>query len=259
LDCINITMLAAQGMTGPIKIFEGPKGVKDVFDMELDYDWSKENFELISKCILKKYNAEVHAGASIEAALLLQKEHGFTAAEIEKIQVNTFITAYHIIGSGSYGDRKIVHSKEQADHSLFYVLAAALVAGEVYPEQFEPSFINRDDVQELLQKIEVDTVFPLHKPVVVAGLLDPYTQAYPDKMKTKVTITLKNGKKISREQEDYHGFFTRPFSWEDTIEKFNRLTGTTINARRKNLIVQTIKKLDQETDLGGLLKLICEP
>jgi 2-methylcitrate dehydratase len=259
LDCINICMLAAQGMTGPIAIFEGPKGVKDVFDMELDYDWTKENFELISKCILKKYNAEVHAQSAIEAALLLKEEHGFSAAEIEKITVTTFLTAYHIIGSGNYGDRKNVHSKEQADHSFFYLIAAALIDGEIYPEQFEPGYIKRNDVQELLQKVEVETGFPLHKPVVVAGLLDPYTQAYPDKMKTKVAITLKDGKKISREQEDYHGFFTRPFSWEDTIGKFDRLTGATINTRRKNLIVQTIKKLDQEADIGGLLKLICEP
>jgi 2-methylcitrate dehydratase len=259
LDCINITMLAAQGITGPIAIFEGPKGVKDVFDMELDYDWSKENFELISKCILKKYNAEVHAQSAIETALLLKQQHGFTADEIEKIAVTTFITAYHIIGSGNYGDRKIVHSKEQADHSFFYLIAVALIDGEIYPEQFEPRRINKPDVQELLQKITVDTGFPLHKPVMVAGLLDPYTQAYPKKMKTKISITLKNGTNFTAEQDDYHGFFTRPFSWQDTIDKFKRLTGATINEKRKDLIVQLIKKLDQENDIGGLLKLICQP
>lgn len=49
LDCINITLLAEQGMTGPVSIFEGPRGFKDVFDMDLEYDWSKENFELIRK------------------------------------------------------------------------------------------------------------------------------------------------------------------------------------------------------------------
>jgi 2-methylcitrate dehydratase len=152
-----------------------------------------------------------------------------------------------------------VHSKEQADHSFFYLIAVALIDGEIYPEQFEPKRINKPDVQELLQKITVDTGFPLHKPVVVAGLLDPYTNAYPEKMKTRVSITLKNGTNFTREQEDYHGFFTKPFSWQDTVDKFNRLTGNTINERRKDLIVQQVKKLEQENDIGGLLKLICQP
>jgi 2-methylcitrate dehydratase len=37
-------------------------------------------------------------------------------------------------------------------------------------------------------------------------------------MKAKVKIELKNGGTLTREQEDYHGFFTRPFSWDEVIE-----------------------------------------
>jgi 2-methylcitrate dehydratase len=54
--------------------------------------------------------------------------------DIEKIDITTFLTAYHITGSNVYGDRKIVETKEQADHSLFYVVAVALLDGDVYPE-----------------------------------------------------------------------------------------------------------------------------
>jgi 2-methylcitrate dehydratase len=252
LDCVNIALLAEQGMTGPIAIFEGSKGVKDVFDMELDYDWSKENFELIQKCILKKYNAEVHAQSALDAVLELKEQHHILAENIKNVEITTFLTAYHIIGSGAYGDRKNVMSKEQADHSLFYLAAVALLDGQVYPEQFEPERINNGDVQQLLKKISVNTKFPLHKPLMIAGLLDPYTQAYPEKMKASVDITLHDGKTFTCEKEDYHGFFTRPFTWEDTIDKFKRLSANTVTEEKQEQIITTIINLDKESSMDNI-------
>ena len=253
LDCTNIVLLAEQGMTGPISIFEGPKGVEDVFGMKLDYDWSKETFELIPKCVLKEYNAEVHAQSMLNAIITLRQKHNPDPVNIEKINLTTFLTAYHIIGSGSYGDRKTVHSKEQADHSLFYLAAVALLDGEVYPEQFEPERINRPDVQELLQKVYVDTKFPLHKPVMVAGMLDPYTMVYPREMKAKAEIVLKDGNSLVCDAEDYHGFHTRPFSWEDTVRKFRRLASGIINEQQMDDLVYTVQHLDELTEMNPLL------
>jgi 2-methylcitrate dehydratase len=180
-NCVNIVLLAKEGMTGPIEVFEGPKGYKDAFDMELKYEWRNENFELIKNCVLKSYNAEVHAQSLIEAALELKKQHRFKTEEIKEIKAATFLTAYHIVGGGEYGDRMKVHSKEQADHSLPYLLAVALLDGDVYPEQFLPKRIMKEDVQNLLKKVKVHTKFPLHKPKKIAGVLDSYTEAYPEK------------------------------------------------------------------------------
>jgi 2-methylcitrate dehydratase len=253
LDCTNIVLLAEQGMTGPISIFEGPKGVEDVFGMKLDYDWAKETFELIPKCVLKGYNAEVHAQSILEAIITLRGKHDIDPAFIEKINLTTFLTAYHIIGSGSYGDRKTVHSKEQADHSLFYLAAVALLDGAVYPEQFEPERINRADVQDLLQKVHVNTKFPLHKPVMVAGMLDPYTMAYPGKMKAEAEIVLKDGNSLVCETDDYYGFHTRPFSWEDCIRKFRRLATGIISEQQMDDLVYSVRHLDELTEMAPLI------
>ncbi|WP_082035782.1 MmgE/PrpD family protein [Pedobacter lusitanus] len=173
MECLGTVFLAKEGMTGPIAIFEGPKGFKEVFGLKLDYDWAKENFELISKCVLKAYNAEVHSQPSLEAITEFKQQHHINATEVDQIEITTFLTAYHIIGSGAYGNRQIVETKEQADHSLFYLAAVALIDGEVYPDQLEPERINRKDVQELLQKVSVKTGFPIHQPISIAGLLDP--------------------------------------------------------------------------------------
>jgi len=256
LNCVNICFLAREGMTGPVAIFEGPKGFDDVFGMRLDYDWDSETFELLPRCVLKKYNVEVHAQATLEALDELRKQQQVNPEEIESVELTTFLTAYHIIGSGAYGNRQIVETKEQADHSLFYAAAVLLLDGEVYPEQYEPERIKNNDVQQLLKKVKVSTGFPLHQPLVVAGILDPYTVAYPDKMKTKVEIGLKNGQTLTREQEDYHGFFTRPFTWNDTIEKFRRLSNNIVSAEMQEQLIGTVRNLENLPEISTLINLL---
>lgn len=258
LNCMGITLLAREDMTGPIAIFEGPKGFQEVFDMKLDYDWNKETFELIPRCVLKRYNVEVHAQSSLEAIDELRKQHIFKATDIAKVAITTFLTAYHIIGSGAYGDRQLVESKEQADHSLFYAAAVLLLDGDIYPEQYEPERIKRADVQELLRKVTVSTGFPLHEPLKVAGVLDPYTRAYPDKVKAKVEITLKNSETFTCEKEDYHGFFSRPFSWEEVEAKFRRLTAGVTSETVQLQLIKLVKALDEQVDLSELIRLLAE-
>lgn len=254
-NCTNIVLLAREGVTGPVALFEGPKGFKEVFDMKLDFDWSKDKFELIKQCILKRYNAEVHTQPAIQAALELKERHNIRAGDIRKVEITTFLTAYHITGSGAYGDRQKVETKEQGDHSLFYVVAVALLDGDVYPRQFEPGRIERADVQELLRKISVNTKSPIHQPVKLAGILDPYTEAYPGKVMARVEITLDDGRHYTCEKSDYPGFFTDPFTWEDVIEKFKRLTTDVIDADVQTRVIKVVRELENYSinDLIDLL------
>jgi 2-methylcitrate dehydratase len=245
MSCMNIVFMAKNGITGPLTIFEGPKGFKDIFNMKLDYDWEKEDFSLISRCALKSYNAEVHTQSTIAAMLELRERGGIAVDEIERIEITTFLTAYHITGGGAYGDRKNVHSKEQADHSLPYVSAVALLDGEVCPRQFSPDRIEREDVQRLIKKINVRTASPIHKPLVLAGILDPYTNVYPRELPAKVTICMKNKRPVSAEKKDYKGFFTDPFSWQDAEEKFVKLTARVLSPDMQVRIAGTVKKLGQ--------------
>ncbi len=247
LGIYNIVALAKQGITGPISLFEGPKGFKDVFGMELTYDWQEENFELIKKCSLKSYNSEVHTQSILEAVLEMKEEHAIAADEIKDVKVTTFLTSYHIVGGGLYGDRKEVHSKEQADHSLPYLIAVAFLDGKVEETQLLPERINQQDVQELLKKIEVDTCFPITKPVKIVGMIDPYTSAYPEKLKCKVEVCLKNDTKFSNEKEDFKGYYTRPFSWEDTKDKFKRLSKNAASLSKQDALIETIQHLEDRS------------
>ncbi|HEY6955188.1 MAG TPA: MmgE/PrpD family protein [Flavisolibacter sp.] len=243
--CMNIVLQAKNGMTGPTQIFEGNKGFSKEIGMELKYNWNEDQFDLIPKCILKSYNSEVHTQSLIEAALELKQAHNIDPAEIEHIELITFLTAYHIVGGGEYGDRHTVFSKEQGDHSLPYTVAAALLDNELYPDAFLPDRINRPDVQQLLKKVDVKTRLPFHKPLEAAGLLDPYTKKYPGKMMGEVRIKMKNGDEYSLEKEDYYGFHTRPMSWSDVKKKFLRLSSENAGKELQEEIVDVITNLEK--------------
>jgi 2-methylcitrate dehydratase len=244
-NCLNKAFLAKRGMTGPYSIFEGPMAMNQIMDMELVHNWShEEEFELIPRCILKEYNSEVHSQSLIEALLELDQQQHFSADSVKEIEATTFLTAYHIIGGGEYGDRKLVVNKEQADHSLPYLLAVALLDKDIYPKQLTIDRINRSDVQELLQKVTVSTSLPLKEPRKLVTHLDPYTLAYPDKMMAKISIKLEDGKHHSIEKEDYHGFFTRPLQWSDVEKKFHRLMDGIISHSSQQQIVSIIGEFE---------------
>ncbi len=236
--------LAKRGITGPPEVFEGNKGFMDSIAGQFSIDWAREDLERVTDTIIKKYNAEIHSQASIEGALELKHDHGIDPASIDAIEIETFDVAYHIIGGGEEGDKTIVRTKEEADHSLHYMVAVALLDDQVLPDQYKPERIERDDVQSLLRKVSVSPK-------------DEYSEAFPDEMRCRVTIRLSDGQEHSIEKRDYEGFQTRPMSWETVSDKFMRLAAPYTDERQRTEIIETVKQLD-DADIADFVALLTE-
>ena len=101
----------------------------------------REDLESVRRTILKRFNAEIHSQSAIEALLELRAAHAIEAAEVERVELDTFQVAYDIIGGGEEGSKYEIATKEEADHSLPYLLAVALLDGQVLPEQYRPERI----------------------------------------------------------------------------------------------------------------------
>lgn len=228
--CTHAAFLAMQGITGPLEVFEGNKGFMDAIAGQFELDWSQENLERVTRTILKRYNAEIHSQAVIEGILELKREYGFTAAEVTQVKIEIFDVAYHIIGGGEEGNKTIVRTKEEADHSLPYMVAAALLDGRVMPEQYRLERIRRDDVQTLLRKISVQPS-------------EAYSQRFPDEMPCRITVLL-NNKVLIKEKQDYEGFHTNPMRWETVVQKFERLSKPYTDAPLRLKIIDTVADLD---------------
>jgi 2-methylcitrate dehydratase len=234
----NAAFLAMRGVTGPREVFEGNKGFIDAIAGPFEIDWSREDLESVRRTILKRYDAEIHSQSAIEALLELRAEHGLQGADVERIELDTFQVAFDIIGGGEEGDKHQVRSKEEADHSLPYLLSVALLDGQVLPEQYLPERIVADDVQQLLRRVEV-------RP-------DPeLSRRFPNQHSARLRLHLHDGRTLEREKHDYEGFHTRPMSWDAVAAKFNRLAAGHTDSGLRARIVDAVRRLDELDHRGA--------
>ena len=239
----HAAFLAMRGITGPLEVFEGNKGLMDAITGPFELDWTQENLEAVRRTSVKKYNAEFHSQSALEGVLELRVAHHVRPEEIENIRIDIFDVAYHIIGGGEEGDKQRVRTKEEADHSLPYMVAVALLDGDVSPAQYLPERIVREDVQSLLRRVIIQPDEAL-------------SQRFPAEMPCRITITLKNGRTLGIEKQDYEGFYTRPMSWEKAAAKFERLAAPYTDNAQRAAIVETVallesKEVVQLTQLSG--------
>ncbi len=241
-SCTHATFLAMRGITGPLEVFEGNKGFMDSIAGKFNINWSDEDLERVTQTILKRYNAEIHSQSALEGILELKKEYGLGGGEVAGVEIEIFDVAYNIIGGGEEGNKKIVRTKEEADHSLPYLVAVAILDGQVMPEQYKADRIESQDVQALLRKVTV-------KPSL------DYSRRFPDEMPCRITLTLRDGRRIEKEKHDYEGFRTRPMSWERAVEKFEKLAAPYTERSLCREIISAVSNLEaiQVSDLTKLL------
>lgn len=241
--CVRAAMLAKRGLTGPLQVFEGKKGFMDVVSGYFEIDWSRENLESVNRTILKKYNAEIHSQTAIEAILDLRREYGIAPEAIQQLEVKIFDVAFNIIGGGYEGDKSVVKTKEQADHSLPYIVAVALLDGSVMPEQYLPERIEGHDVQQLLRRIAVQPS-------------DEFSDRFPEEMPCRITVRLRDDRRLTKESSEYEGFHTRPMSWDAALKKYERLSRPYTTTLLRNSIVRAVADIEDTATVTPLMQLL---
>jgi len=238
----HAAFLAMRGITGPLEVFEGDKGFMEAIAGHFEIDWRQENLESVRRTSVKRFNAEFHSQSVLEGVLELQEFYQVRPAEIERIEVEVFDVAYHIIGGGEEGNKHCVRTKEEADHSLPYLVAVALLDGEVTPAQYRPERIAREDVQALLRRVNV-------RPN------DALSQRFPVEMPCHLRVFLTGRRVLHLEKRDYAGFLTRPFTWEQAVAKFERLASPYAGRELCQAIVEAVAHLEtiEVHELAALL------
>ena len=236
------TMLAGRGITGPRGLFEGPNGLEQLFDQPIDLRTSDRSLTAVEQTYLKQYCALIHGQVIIDATLALRDEHGITGGDVAAVALEVFQGAFDIAGGGRYGNKDHPVTKEQADYNLKYLVAVALLDGQVGPEQLETERVRRDDVQDLLARVRV---------VAAADL----TAAYPERTAARVRIVLVDGRELHREQSDFEGSPTRPMPWDRVVQKVHWLGEPFADAALRAEIIDAVWRLDEISvaELAGLL------
>jgi len=242
LGAMNTLFLARRGVEGPLQVIEGPLGIDHLLGMKIDIDWDKQGYEGVTESTIKKYNSMIHTQSAVHCMVQLARQKKLDPNKIVSIEAAVFQLAFDFAGGGLYGVDKVIRTKEQADHSLPYLLSVALIDGDVTPAQFKPDRIAKPDVQALLKRVSTR---PNHE----------FTALYPRKMPAKVTIRLQDGTVIEHEVQDYPGLASRPFTWDESVEKFDGLVVGRIDAGLSREIKDAVLSLEsiQARDLVKLL------
>ncbi|WP_324192069.1 MmgE/PrpD family protein [Nocardia puris] len=235
-------LLASRGITGPEAVFEGNKGFKDAIAGPFEIDWAAEGLDAVLRTIVKKHNAEIHSQSALDAALDIRAQDGFTARAVRAVRLRTFDVAFSIIGGGEEGGKHDIRTKEEADHSLPYMLAVALLDGHLTPEQYTPERIAADDVQELLAKVEVTPSPEL-------------TAKFPGLLPAELEVELADGTVFAAARDDYRGFVTDPLTWAVARAKFDLLAAPFADTALREDIADAVRRLE-DLDVAALTALL---
>ncbi|WP_165211939.1 MmgE/PrpD family protein [Streptococcus tangpeifui] len=240
---MSSALLAKYNITGPREVFEGNKGFYETIAGKFEIDWEKEGLERVLKTIIKRYNAEIHSQSSIEGLIEFRNKEHLAPEAIKEIRLDTFDVAFNIIGGGEEGDKKQIRLKEEADHSLPYMLSAAYLDGQVLPAQYEQDRILKDDIQNLLQKVTVRE--------------NPeFSKRFPNEMAIRLEVETNDGHVYTIDKDDYQGFTSRPATWEVLLEKYHLLTES-IDQTLAQKIADTIARLE-DIDISELTNLLAK-
>ncbi|HBK81491.1 MAG TPA: 2-methylcitrate dehydratase [Nitrospinae bacterium] len=241
-NSVHAAFLAMRGVTGPIQIFEGRRGLFESITGPFEIDWASEDLEKTLGISVKKFNAGVHSQTAIEGVTEMKGEHQIAPDQIESVAVETYERAYFIMGGGGAGDKHDVQNKETADHSLPYVIAAGLIDEQVMPAQYELDRILAEDVQALLRRVTISCE-------------DDLTARYPAQSPVRITINMKDGAVFEKEKPGFEGFPASPMRWETLLGKFEELSGPHTSAGLRGEITDAVERLDsiQIRELTALL------
>ena len=236
-------LLAEKGYTGPEHVIDGKEGLVHCFGPEWKLnvltDGLGESWR-ITQCGMKFFPTEALTHAPISAVLDLVKQNDLHPEEVAKVQIRSLARAADILSDPSKYDP---HTKETADHSLPYVIAAALVDRQVTPAQFEMSKIMDATIRGQLKKVEV--------------VADPEIEkVFPALQRVIVNIATRDGQAFSRQLDFPKGDPRNPLSDAEIEEKFRALAEGVLSKKAQDKLIAAIWDLENSDSVSKLMRLM---
>ncbi len=229
-------LLAKEGYTGPEHVIDGKEGLVDAFGPEFELNILTDNLGKdwrILRCSMKAFAAEALTHSPITATLKIVQQNDIKPEEISEILVKTVARAADILSDPS---KYQPTTKETADHSLPYCLAAAVVDGMVTPAQFKEEKLKDPRIWELLPKIKV--------------VAEPeFEELFPRLKATEVTITTKENVKHILRVDYPKGDYRDPMSDEELLYKFDSMVLDKVNREKRDRMVEMIWNLEKIADV----------
>jgi 2-methylcitrate dehydratase PrpD len=239
--------LAAAGYTGIKRVFEREYGgFLSVFGEGHDPDAALLTGQLgqwweTTLIMVKSYAAMGGLHGAIDAARQLR--NSVAPEDIAKVDITVGETIYK---HGWWQPERPL-TPIGAQMNIGYATAAALLDGNVLPEQFTPARLDSDDIWNL---IAVTTVH-LDESLAQADITERF--------RTDVTVTTRDGAVHHAAVPLPHGAPTDPVTNDELVAKFHALADRVTNRGRAEAIERAVVGLEDLDDTEYLIDLLAAP
>ncbi|MCC6535844.1 MAG: MmgE/PrpD family protein [Burkholderiales bacterium] len=216
---IEAAYLASHGITGPLEIFEGKRGMASIMLGECDWDVLTapvDRWRLPRTCI-KQYPAAYIIHSAIDATLALRREHALSPDRISAVSIAGFGWLIEDMVHGMGGkSRYDIDARETADHSLPYCVAVSLVDGEYTLTQLAESRWSAPELKSMLSKVKC-----VHDPALDGG--------FPANRPARIRVQTVDGAIYEKQVPFPKGDPRDPLTDAQLAHKFRQLSGAVLS------------------------------
>ena len=249
-------LMAKKGYSGTERVFEGKEGFMDAFigwdakdesmkptDMEgrdgiSSWAWDIEalvgelgNSYKIMECGMKAFPTEALTHTHLSCLLNAMISNDLVYSDINEVRVTCFAQAYDILFDPT---KYRPESRETADHSLPYCMAAAMVDKKITTDSFSDEKLKDPRIFEVIDKIKGEPS-------------QEFEKMFPAKQPSRVVVTTNDGRTFEEYLEYPKGDPREPMTMDDLENKFNSLAGDKFDTAAKKQLKEIIFNCEEMT------------
>jgi 2-methylcitrate dehydratase PrpD len=244
---VYAAVFARRGITAAREVLEGKFGYYPVYqrgeyEVRNLLDGLGERFEGVN-VTLKKYPCCMHSHAAIDAILGISAEQGLNGDDVDRVTVKINQQGFNFVCLPLEKTR-IPRSIPEAQFSLPYAAATALVKRKVFLDDFTEEQIRNPHVLRVAQRVDC--------------LVDPeLDKKYPASVTPAVLeVRTKNGKVFSRGVVERRGSPTHPLTMEEIEEKLRQCARFARNPLPEDRVGEILLFLSEMADQDDVTRIL---
>jgi 2-methylcitrate dehydratase len=242
MNAIVAALLAQQGVTGPREVIEGTAGYVNAVAGSCNTDGllAPIGKHKILETYTKLYNTVKCGQTAVAAALKLVGEHRINWRDVAAIRIGFARRDANTQARESYARPQ---SRDTANHSVRFCVAAALVEDQLTSEQFDPEKLCSSDILGLVDRSSV----------YWNEALDSH---WPKANPATITMTTIGGQEVSETMVFPPGHPNNPLQDDVLEQKFRQLTRKVLDAAQIEEVIGVTRRLDQLPDVRMLTNIL---
>jgi 2-methylcitrate dehydratase len=241
-QAVLCSLFAAEGMTGPLKVIEHPRGLSTGMlagaELDLLAQPIGDRYRIMTSAI-KAYPCIGTAQTMVAGVLQARAGIADPAREVERIDV-AMADLPVVRAQAADEQRRYPASRESADHSFYYLAAAALADGEISEGQFAPGRWLQPEMREAMGRVSVRT----------DGSLNKHT---PGSYPAVVKLFLRSGESREVEVIFPKGHPNNPMSAAEVEAKFRACARGRVPSARQHEILGKVRQLERLASVAELM------